>query len=216
MRKLLFLIFCASLAHAITFDQAANEIVDAGKFLNQANLCPATTGNLSIKLDSDLIAITVSGRHKGELTPEDVMLVDSEGKSLTPSKKPSAETLLHTMIYQVVENAGAVLHHHTADGTVLSRILPDTFKTEGYEIHKVFPNIKTHDSEVVIPIFENSQDYPTLANEIAEYLKAHPQTYGFLLRGHGFTTWGRDMKETRMRVEAFEYLFECELKTRGQ
>jgi methylthioribulose-1-phosphate dehydratase len=217
MRTLLFLISIANLVHAVSFEEAADQIVDAGKFLNHFNLCPATGGNLSARLDPEVVAITVSGKHKGELTADDVMLVDLDGKSLSGSKRPSAETLLHTMIYQTFSDAGAVLHHHTLNGTVLSRLVaPATeLRTEGYEMHKALRGITTHESEVVVPIFENSQDMVAVAKEVSQYLKEHPQTYGFMLRGHGFYTWGKDMKEAKIRVETFEYLFESELKLRS-
>jgi len=84
--------------------------------------------------------------------------------------------------------------------------------TEGYEIHKAFPGIRTHDSRLEIPIFENSQDVSAMAAEVTAYLQEHPQVCGFLIRGHGFYTWEHDMKEAKIRVEAFEHLFEAELK----
>jgi methylthioribulose-1-phosphate dehydratase len=162
----------------------------------------------------DLAAITVSGKHKGELIPDDIMLVDLEGKAYNSAKMPSAETLMHTLVYSLFEDVGAVLHHHTVNGTVLSRLLVNSFATEGYEMHKAFRGYTTHESRVEIPIFENSQDYPALAIQVREYLQAHPDTLGFFLRGHGLYTWGRDMKEAKIRVETFEFLFEAELKMR--
>ncbi|HSX25815.1 MAG TPA: methylthioribulose 1-phosphate dehydratase [Chlamydiales bacterium] len=194
--------------------KAAEEIVQAGRFLNDNGLCPATSGNFSIRLGPDLFAITVSGKHKGELCTDDVMLVNLQGMAQHSSKKPSAETAIHTVIYSLMENVGAILHTHSVSGTVLSRILaPKTsIVTEGYEMHKAL-GIPTHESRVEIPIFENSQDYPTLAAEIAEYIRNHPKIYGFYLRGHGLYTWGKDMKEAKIRVETFEFLFDCELKT---
>jgi methylthioribulose-1-phosphate dehydratase len=199
---------------AINFDEAAEEIVEAGSFLNRLGLCPATSGNLSRRLEEQFVVVTASGKHKGELTPEDVLIVDLEGKSQGGPKKPSAETLLHTAIYALFNDVGAVLHTHSLNGIVLTKIMPNEkmLVTEGYEIHKAFPGIKTHDSRVKIPIFENSQDIAAMAAEVTAYLQQHPHVYGFLIRGHGFYTWGRDMKEAKIRVEAFEHLFETELK----
>jgi|SRR5579871_3662304 len=199
---------------ALSFDQAAEEIVDAGIFLNHFGLCPATSGNLSRRLEEQLVAVTVSGKHKGELSAEDVLIVDLSGNAHAGSKKPSAETLLHTALYALFPDVGAVLHTHSLNGTILTRLNPSKKMpvTEGYEIHKAFPGIKTHESRVEIPIFENSQDIAAMAAEVSAYLQHHPHVYGFLIRGHGFYTWGRDMKEAKIRVETFEYLFESELK----
>ncbi len=213
MIRLAFFLLSSPFLYAISLDQAAQEIVEAGQFLNQQKLCPATSGNLSVRIDHNLVAMTVSGKHKGELTADDVMRVDLNGNPVGSAKKPSAETLLHTLIYSLDPQAGAVLHTHTLSGTILSRLVaPEkALITQGYEIHKVFPGITTHESALTIPIFENSQDMRALAIEVGDYLKAHPQTYGFLVRGHGLYTWGRDMKEVKNRVEAFEYLFDAEL-----
>ncbi len=199
---------------ALSLDQAAREIVEAGIFLNRFGLCPATSGNLSRRLDDQFIAVTASGKHKGELITEDVLIVDLNGNVQGSTKKPSAETLLHTAIYTLFKDVGAVVHTHSLNGTVLTRLIQSkkALVTEGYEIHKVFPGIKTHESRVEIPIFENSQDLATMAAEISTYLQEQPDVCGFLIRGHGFYTWGRDMKEAKTRVEAFEYLFESELK----
>jgi methylthioribulose-1-phosphate dehydratase len=199
---------------AISFDQAAEEIVEAGVFLNRFGLCPATSGNLSRRLEEQCVVVTASGKHKGELTTEDVLIVDLDGKAQGGTKKPSAETLLHTAIYALFKDVGAVLHTHSLNGIVLTRIMPSEklVVTEGYEIHKVFPGIRTHDSRLEIPIFENSQDIAAMAAEVTAYLQEHPQVHGFLIRGHGFYTWGRDMQEAKIRIEAFEHLFETELK----
>lgn len=199
---------------SLSFEQAAEEIVEAGIFLNRFGLCPATSSNLSIRIEENSILVTTSGTHKGDLSTDDVLLVDLDGKAQTGTKQPSAETGLHTAIYAVFKDVGAVIHTHSSNGIVLTRVKPfeKMVVTEGYEIHKVFPSFKTHDSVLHIPIFENSQDIDAMAIEVTGYLKAHPHVYGFLIRGHGFYTWGRDMKEAKIRIEAFEHLFETELK----
>ncbi len=219
---LLALLFPILRLPAIDFERAAQEIVDAGVFLNHFGLCPATSGNISRRLDGEFVAVTASGKHKGELTTDDVLMVDLKGKAQGSNKKPSAETLLHTAIYSVFGDVGAVIHTHSLNGTVLTRLVnPDTMLiTDGYEIHKALPGIKTHESRVEIPIFENTQDIAAMSAEVASYLQEHPRVYGFLIRGHGFYTWGHTMNEAKIRVETFEYLFESELKfriaTRGQ
>lgn len=201
---------------ALDLDLAAKEIADIGVFLNERGLCPATSGDFSRRLDDRLIAVTATGKQKGELTTEDVVVVDLNANPLRSSKKPSAETLLHSAIYAAFPDAQAVVHTHSLNGTVLTRIIyPDkTLVTEGYEIHKALPGIKTHESQVKIPIFENNQNIAAMATEVGAYLKEHPEVNGFLIRSHGFYTWGKDMEEVKIRVEAYEYLFESEIKFR--
>lgn len=64
------------------FQQRARELIEAGRYIHARGWVPATSGNFSARLSDGRIAITVSGRHKGELTPEDIMLIDAEGRSL--------------------------------------------------------------------------------------------------------------------------------------
>lgn len=199
---------------ALSLTQAAAEIIEAGVFLNRLGLCPATSGNFSKRLNDELIAITASGKHKGALTSDDILIIDYSGQVQSSTKKPSAETLIHTAIYSLYQDAEAVLHTHSLNGTLLTRLVHPSkaLVTEDYEIHKAFSGIHTHESRVTIPIFENTQDIAALAADITTYLQTHDAVYGFLIRGHGFYTWGRSMEEAKMRVEAFEYLFESEWK----
>ena len=72
------------------------QIIEAGRFLFERGWVPATSGNFSARLSDDRLAVTVSGRHKGRLLPEDILLADAEGRSLD-ERRPSAETLLHAV-----------------------------------------------------------------------------------------------------------------------
>ena len=71
----------------ISLDEAVEAIVASGRRLDARGLAPATSGNYSVRVDEGKIAVTVSGRHKGRLTRDDVMLVDERGNALE-NKKP--------------------------------------------------------------------------------------------------------------------------------
>jgi methylthioribulose-1-phosphate dehydratase len=68
--------------------------------------------------------------------------------------------------------------------------------------------VRTHLHREWIPILENSQDMPLLASELEGVLERHPDMHGFLLRGHGLYTWGRNLAEARRHIEIFEFLLE--------
>lgn len=176
---------------------------------------PATSSNYSARIDNEHIAITVSGRHKGQLGAGDVMVVDLEGRPVQSDCRASAETLLHTVLYQVFPNVGVVLHTHSVNATVLSRLLPagEHLTFEGYELQKAFDGIQTHESTVTVPVFENTQNIEALALETQAWFLDHPEQPGYLIRGHGLYTWGKTMADCLRHVEAFEFLFECELAT---
>ncbi|MFL1406378.1 methylthioribulose 1-phosphate dehydratase [Marinobacter sp. M1N3S26] len=197
------------------YSRAAREICEAGAFLYQQGWSPATSSNYSSRIGDGHVAITVSGRHKGQLTEADVMVVDLAGAPVQSDSRPSAETLLHTVIYRDRPDIGAVLHTHSVKATVLSRLVSegDALILKDYELQKAFAGVDTHEGQVVVPVFANTQDIPALAAEAGQWLAENPGQPGYLIRGHGLYTWGRDMNECLRHVEAFEFLFECELET---
>ncbi|SEN04768.1 methylthioribulose-1-phosphate dehydratase [Pseudomonas sp. ok272] len=201
---------------SLTREQLAQQIIDAGRFLYGRGWSPATSSNYSVRLSASEALLTVSGKHKGQLAADDVLATDLAGNSLEPGKKPSAETLLHTQLYRWRADIGAVLHTHSVNATVLSRLLrSDSITFEDYELQKAFSGIATHESKVRVPIFDNDQDIQRLASRVQPWLEAHPDCVGYLIRGHGLYTWGPTMNDALRQIEAFEFLFECELKMRA-
>jgi len=191
------------------FDSAAEAIIATGTRLYQSGLAPATAGNYSVRLDDGSIAVTVSGAHKGWLTPTEVMRVSPAGVPLD-AKRPSAETLLHTLVYELFPATGAVLHTHSVAGTVLSRALAgqDAIVLAGYELLKIFPGIATHDVTVAIPLVDNSQDMPALAAQLRPVLEA-TSVPAFYIRGHGLYAWAPSITAAEHLVEACEFLIAC-------
>lgn len=193
---------------------AASAICDAGRFIDSKGWVPATSGNFSVRLPDGTIAITVSGKHKGRLQLEDIMLIDADAGVLD-GKKPSAETLLHTSLYKMFPDITCVLHPHSINATLVSRVFTNELVLENYELLKALNSISTHESRVVVPIFANDQNIPRLAEHIEHYLYRHSDCYAYVIAGHGLYTWGRSIEETLRHLEALDYLFDCELRLNG-
>jgi methylthioribulose-1-phosphate dehydratase len=189
------------------------ELIDVGCRLDLRGLAPATSGNYSARVDGERIAITVSGSHKGRLRPADVMLVDLQGHALD-GRTPSAETPLHTAVYQMYPSVNAVLHVHSVAAVTLTRFLPESSDVtlDGYELLKALPGIRTHEARIDIPILDNSQDTVALGRLVASRLKTIPSPHAILIRGHGINTWGTSVLEAERVFEALEHLFKCELQ----
>ena len=195
-----------------SFEQALEQIIQAGNRLDTMQLAPATSGNYSMRLANGEMAITVSGAHKGMLKPEDIMCTQLDGTPLE-DKKPSAETLLHSVLYETFPDVNAILHTHSIANTVLTRLLnKDSHITlSEYEMLKAYPNIKTHDTQVHLPIFDNTQDMQALSRDLRNVLGERPNIPAFLIRGHGIYGWGCDMNEALRVIEATEMMLACEM-----
>ncbi|MAY39546.1 MAG: methylthioribulose 1-phosphate dehydratase [Spongiibacter sp.] len=194
------------------FDKAI-ALAAAGADLYQRGWVPATSGNFSLRLDDDSALLTASGKHKGQLAPTDFIAVDLDGQPLSDGK-PSAETLLHTSLYRRFPNLGAVLHCHSPDATLISRLHAQSgyIALRDYELLKAFPGIDSHDCAVNIPIFANTQDIAALAIEVDEYLAERPDCPGYLIQGHGLYCWGNTLEDCMRNLEALEFMLHCELE----
>lgn len=195
--------------------ELAGEIIVNVRELAALGWTPATSSNFSHRLDARHAAITVSGRDKGKLREGDIMVVDMDGRAVGSEHRPSAETLLHTRLYARFPEVGCVLHTHSRAQTVASRLFAGAghLRLEGYELLKAFRGNDTHEAALDVPVLPNSQDMPTLAAQVDALLDAGPM-WGYLIDGHGLYAWGRDMAEARRHLEAFEFLFGCELELR--
>ena len=197
------------------FESRAAELIEAGRFIHARGWVPATSGNFSARLSDGSIAITVSGKHKGELVLGDIMRVDGEGQSLD-GKKPSAETLLHTSLYRRYSWVQSVLHPHSPNATLVSRLFANELVLEDSELLKALEGINTHETRVVVPIFPNDQNIPRLSSKVDDYIDQHEnEIYGYIIAGHGFYTWGLSVKEALRHVEALEFLFDIEMRLHG-
>ena len=197
----------SSTRSAADYAHAVSGLIAAGARLWQQGWCPATSSNFSQRLGPDSCAITVSGRDKGNLQPEDIMQVDLAGQALD-GKKPSAETLLHTQLYRHDPEIGAVLHTHSMNATLVSTVAPSIVELSGLELLKAFAGNSSHQVTLRIPVFNNTQDIAALASDVETWMQQHGTGHAYLIRGHGLYTWGRDLPETLRHLEALEFLLE--------
>lgn len=187
-------------------------LADIGRHFYQRGWVLGTSGNFSAVLSRDPLhlAITASGLDKGNLAPEHILQIDADGQVIAGQGKPSDETLLHLTAVKLC-GAGAVLHTHSVWSTLLSQNVfaeADGIAISGYEMLKGLAGVKTHDHTEWLPIIENSQQMDGLAHNVAATLQRFPAAHGFLLRGHGLYTWGKDLREAQRHIEIFEFLLE--------
>jgi methylthioribulose-1-phosphate dehydratase len=194
-----------------TRERLADELIAACGLFHQRGWVPATGGNFSARLPDGDVLITASGVHKGELLRDDFITIDTAGQPREQGRKTSYETGLHTQLYRHDPKIQSVLHVHSVANTVLSR-RRDRIVLRGYELQKILPEITEPSAQpLVIPVFGNDQDIARLSREVDGYMREQNGVCGYLIAGHGLYTWGSSVAQARHRVEALEFMFECEL-----
>jgi methylthioribulose-1-phosphate dehydratase len=146
-----------------------------------------TSGNLSVVLSRDplRLAVTASGRDKGDLSSADVVVVGRDGAAVEPTGgRPSAE---------------AAFHAHVAGRH------PGGIEVEGLEMLKGIGRQASGDV-VRIPVIPNSQDMAELARGFDAAWE--PGTPALVVATHGLYAWGADALQARHHTEIVEWLLE--------
>ena len=100
-----------------------NELVKLHLLLPKSNLVTWTSGNVSIRdPQSGLVAIKPSGVMYEDLTAEDMVVLDLDGKVVEGTKKPSSDTASHLYVYRQRPDVFGVVHTHSPYATAFAAI----------------------------------------------------------------------------------------------
>lgn len=197
----------------------ARKLASLVRALHQTGHNPATSGNYSLRPRSQmaLCFISESGIDKSQFEETNLLPVLLENAQLLDGyshRKSSAESALHLTLYQNT-SAGCVLHSHLLEAILFADLFPGQASIEvgGLELLKGLSGVKTHETTVAIPCFENTQDMDDLALRLKSVLNEQPMIKGFLVRKHGLYVWGNDVDEAKRHLEVFEYLFRYYLRS---
>ena len=187
--------------------------------IHRRGWCDGTGGNFSCVQQRQPLQLLMapSGVDKGSVPPEALIVVDADGTVVEGSGKASAETALHLAIVRCCD-AGAVLHTHSQAGTLLSRLAirntePESnqsgigaIQLEGLEMLKGLEGIRSHDTQVTLPVLANDQDLNRLSARAEPWIRSAP--HGLLLAGHGLYAWGATLPQAIRHLEILEFLLE--------
>jgi L-fuculose-phosphate aldolase len=157
------------------------EVAAASRRLASAGLLIGTAGNVSARED-DLVAVTPTGATLAELEPDQVTLVDLEGRVAEGDLAPTSELGLHLLLYRE-RDAGAVVHTHAPMATALGCVL-DELPCVHYQLLALGGTVRVAPYETF--------GTPELAGAVLEALDGRR---GALMANHGAITFGGDLEE---------------------
>lgn len=184
--------------------QVRVDLARFGQMLHAQGFVAATDGNLSVRLDANRIMITPTGFSKGMLQPEDMVIVDLRGSKLSGANNPSSEIAMHLTIYRMRPDVGSVVHAHPCTATA--------FASAGIALDEPLC------SEVVITLGASIPLAPyattgsmELSRSLAPFIPKHD---AILMANHGVVTYGADLPQAYMRMEAVEHYAKVVLAAR--
>jgi L-fuculose-phosphate aldolase len=165
----------------------------------------ANDGNVSVKLPDGKFLATPTGISKSFVTPEKIVVVDSDGKLLEglDGYRPSSEIKMHMRCYKERSDVGAVVHAHpaTATGFAVAHLDLDRYT--------MIETVIAVGSIPVTPYGTPSTD--EVPDAIAPYLPEHDV---LLLANHGALTVGADLITAYYRMETLELYAKISLTAR--
>ena len=99
-------------------DQVRREVAALHAELPRNELVVWTAGNVSARVPGrDLLVIKPSGVSYDELTPENMVVCDFEGRLVEGEHAPSSDTAAHAYVYAHMPEVGGVVHTHSTYAT---------------------------------------------------------------------------------------------------
>jgi L-ribulose-5-phosphate 4-epimerase len=108
------------------YDHIKQEAYEANMQLPELNLVVFTFGNVSAADRSlGVFAIKPSGVPYKNLSPDKMVIVDFDGKTVEGSLRPSSDTKTHAVLYKHWEKIGGISHTHSTYATGWAQSLRD-------------------------------------------------------------------------------------------
>lgn len=180
------------------------KIVEYGKKMIDTGLVKGSGGNIScFDPKEGLMAISPGSMDYHDISPEDVMLMDLDGKIVDGRKEPSSEWQMHMIFYKNRSDARAVVHTHSAAAAALSCL--------GMELPPIYYLTMMAGESVRCAPYAR---YGT--SEIANgAFKAMNDRYACLLANHGVITCSYNLSRAYSIAEQVEYAADLYLKCRS-
>lgn len=169
------------------------DIIEVCKRVYRNGWVASNDGNVSIKMDDNLILCTPTGMSKGYLTTDQLVKVDFEGNKVEGELSPSSEVKMHIDVYKNRSDINSVVHAHPATAT--------GFAVAGIPLDQcIIPEIIVSIGSVPLTKY-GTPSTEEIPNNIRKYLPKHNV---FLLENHGALSIGADVYEAYYKMESLE------------
>ncbi len=169
------------------------EMCEIGRRIYNKGFAAANDGNISLRLDENRVLCTPTRVSKGYMKPDDLCVVDMDGKQLSGQRKRSSEILLHLTIMKHRPDIRSCVHCHPPHATA--------FAVAHEPIPKcTMPEFEVFLGEVAITPYETPGGQK-FADTVIPYIK---DTDVVLLANHGTITAGTDLMDAYFKTEIID------------
>lgn len=176
-------------------EELKQRVYEANILLPQYGLVTFTWGNASeIDRETGIMAIKPSGVDYDLLSPEDMVLVDLDGKRVEGRYNPSSDTATHIELYKAFPQIGGMVHTHSSYATSWAQAglsIPCYGTTHADYIYGEVPCLRNLTKAEIEEAYErNTGDL--IVDEFRRMGKDVVAVPAVLCKNHGPFTWGKD------------------------
>lgn len=186
--------------------EARRQIVEAGKKLRDRFFVASNDGNISARLSENELLITPTSVNKGDITEEQILRIDMQGKVLAGSSRPSSETKMHLAVYRTRPDVQGIVHAHPPTAT--------GFAACGIRLDQdiILPEVIFGLGKVGFAAY-GTPSTDEIPNAVTKEMEL-PDCEALLLANHGALTVGTDVMAAYYRMEVLEMYAKVRLVTR--
>lgn len=184
-----------------------NKVFKANLDLVKNGLVIFTWGNVSaIDRKSNLVVIKPSGVPYETMKPEDMVVVDLDGKVVEGHLNPSSDTITHCLLYKAFPQIGGIVHTHSKYATSWAQAgksIPSIGTTHADYFHGEVPCTRDMKEDEI----KNDYELNTGKVIIETFQNLDPVgTPAVLVKNHGPFVWGKDADEAVYHSTVLEYV----------
>jgi L-ribulose-5-phosphate 4-epimerase len=199
------------------YQHLQQETYEANMQLPQLGLVLFTFGNVSAADKSlGVFAIKPSGVPYNNLSPDKMVIVDFDGKTVEGNLRPSSDTLTHAVLYKHWGNIGGIAHTHSAYATAWAqsqRNIPIFGTTHADYTTVDIPCTPPMDDEMIKGNYEYETGFQII-NCFKDRKLNYEEAEMVLVGNHAPFTWGKDAAKAVHNSAVLEYIAKMALLTR--
>lgn len=185
------------------------EVYQANMDLNASGLVLLTWGNVSAyEPESGYIVIKPSGVSYEEMKPEDMVVVDLDGKKIDGEMNPSSDTPTHIEIYKAFDGVRAVVHTHSKWATSFAQArqdIPCLGTTHADNFYGDIPCTRSMMKEEIETEYEK-QTGKVIVETFEKREIAPLDISAVIVANHGPFSWGTSLDKAIENAVVMEYV----------